>query len=55
MDATFCYQVLCHESVLNTPERVDWKQIQMAKDGEVKMVEKFREIFASYDFTQQEE
>lgn len=47
-------QVLCAPTILNTPDRVDWKSIQMTKADEQTMAEKFRELFTPYDFTNEE-
>lgn len=47
----FQFQVLASGSLLNVPERVDWKDCSTDKDTETEMTAKFRELFKPCDFT----
>lgn len=44
-------EALALSSVLNMPDRADWKNCQTSKDEENKMVAKFRQGFKKFDFT----
>ncbi|XP_066985910.1 CWF19-like protein 1 isoform X2 [Macrobrachium rosenbergii] len=47
----FGREVLASASVLNVPERVDWRECKMSKDEETEQRNKMRSLFQPYDFT----
>jgi len=44
-------EVLASRSVLNMPDRVDWKACSVSKEEETKLATSFRENFEPFDFT----
>lgn len=44
-------EVLAGRSVLNMPDRVDWKACSVSKEEETKLATSFRENFEPFDFT----
>ena len=42
-------EALAHETILNMPERVDWRNCKSSKEEESQMTQKFREDFSKYD------
>ena len=44
-------EVLASRSVLNMPDRVDWKACSVSKEEETKLANLFRENFEPFDFT----
>ena len=44
-------EVLAGRSVLNMPDRVDWKACSVSKEEETKLANRFRENFEPFDFT----
>ncbi|XP_069960745.1 CWF19-like protein 1 isoform X2 [Cherax quadricarinatus] len=47
----FGREVLASESILNVPERVDWRECKSSREEETRLCNKIRELFQSFDFT----
>ena len=45
-------EVLADESLLNLPEKVDWKDCKVSNMEEIEMAQNFKEKFKKFDFTQ---
>lgn len=45
-----CREAVAHESILNMPERIDWRECSNSKQDEMKMAADFRAKFEKYDF-----
>ena len=43
-------EALAHESLLNMPHRVDWRNCKESKEDETRDATAFREMFEKYDF-----
>ena len=50
--SSFFREVLADESLLNMPERVDWRSCQQSKEQDVKDAEEMREAFKPFDFNE---
>ena len=44
-----CREVLAHPTILNVPDRIDWKSCQLTKDEETTETKSFRAEFRSFD------
>ena len=44
--------MLADESLLNLPEKVDWKDCKVSNMEEIEMAQNFKEKFKKFDFTQ---
>jgi len=42
---------MAHASLLNMPDRIDWKQCTSSKSEEMKHATSFRQKFKEFDFT----
>ncbi|GBM55601.1 CWF19-like protein 1 [Araneus ventricosus] len=47
----FGRMMLASKTILNVPDRVDWKECKMSPDEELRAAEDFRQSFKRYDFT----
>ena len=45
-----CREALADESLLNLPNRVDWRNCKLSKEEETENAKKFRAAFKKYDF-----
>ena len=46
-----CRDVLAHDSLLDLPERVDWRDCKLPKQKETEITQAFRQTFQPFDFT----
>jgi len=44
-------EAMAHTSLLNMPDRVDWKQCTSSKSQETENASSFRQKFRMFDFT----
>ncbi|XP_076819990.1 CWF19-like protein 1 isoform X2 [Clavelina lepadiformis] len=47
----FGREALCSKSVLNMPDRIDWRSCATSRDQETKYAQNFRDFFKKFDFT----
>ncbi|CAL1265083.1 unnamed protein product [Larinioides sclopetarius] len=47
----FGRMMLANKTILNVPDRVDWKECKISPDEELRAAEDFRQSFKRYDFT----
>ena len=45
-----CREVLANPSLLNLPDRIDWKQCKQSRDEEIEWTNRFRKRFQEFDF-----
>ncbi|KAK6972585.1 CWF19-like protein 1 [Biomphalaria glabrata] len=46
----FGREAVCEPAILNVPERVDWKNCKIDKEGETELATKFKSKFKAFDF-----
>lgn len=44
-------EVLASETILNVPDKADWRQCQISKEEEETLARRFRKDFEPFDFT----
>ena len=43
---------MAHDTILNMPDTVDWRNCKYSKEEEAKMAVEFRDTFEPFDFNQ---
>lgn len=41
---------MCAENLLNSEDKIDWRECKLSKDEEIDLVKQFRTKFATFDF-----
>jgi len=49
--AVYGREAMAHASLLNMPDRIDWKQCTSSKSQETERASSFRQKFKNFDFT----